>query len=45
MVNIFLKDVKLNMRIGQDMGDRITTNIEVPEEIVEPNNVHIVSDR
>ena len=29
MMKILVKDVKLNIRIGQEMGDNITTNVWV----------------
>ena len=31
MMKILLKDVKLSVRIGQEFGEKITTNIGVPQ--------------
>ena len=31
-MKILLKNIKLNVRIGQEMGDKITTNIGVKTE-------------
>ena len=31
MVKILLKDIKLSVRIGKEFGEKITTNIGVPQ--------------
>ena len=31
MMKILLKDVKLGLRIGKEFGEKITTNIGVPQ--------------
>ena len=38
MMKILLKDVKLSVRIGKEFGEKITTNIGVPQgDCLSPN--------